>query len=144
MTDGRLYPDDVTITDSDGAFGSWRHPLVLTIGEFLDLFDNMAVAAEKLLKYRALVVERDGGDIPNEESLLRELSKLDFSSMRSDRDSDAMSLYFKMQRLEHGYHVRFNETCKKHGNRSKWQDRITGWSMKMHALYRGLLLEKVI
>lgn len=141
LTSDNLEPNDVVITDSDGALGTWRRPLVITTSEFLELFESMSVLAEKLLKYRALMSGNGEGRGLKGDDMLLALAELKFNDRWSESESDAMSLFFKKRRLEHAYSARFKETCARVGRRAKWQDRISAWNSEMYALYRKLLLD---
>ena len=127
------YPEDVAISDDEGAIGNHHHPLVISRHEFLRLFRKMATVVERLALHDAMKIEGDA-------SMKQRRSPIDFNSFKDDLN-DSIILYLKMSRLEEGYGNRFNDSKKKDFSQKK-REMLNTWYGEMHALYRKLMIDQ--
>lgn len=136
------FPDDVIISDSREIIGSYKHPVLLSTGEFMELFDEMASLARLLIIREAL---RDESElIPDKDPKKQYFNKRMRSIYYNDRDrvfDDKIALYFKIRLLRQGYNQAANEMKKSRFNSHDFEDKIKKWAKDSEKIYRKLIMQ---
>jgi len=133
-------PEGVIISGT-GIGNDYYHPVRISKFEFFRLFDEMALVAERLILYEQMRDTLSAVDDKRErEKIKGKMEKINFNWLYSSNYHDAISLYFKMRRLEQGYSEYFKEGKKNWLHPSKHEDRMHSWLDNACMIYRKMIL----